>query len=214
MSANIYQFILCVILIFLTSILVYLIYRLLKNPFQYPYFKYRFDISSKRNVNFEDYVDDFLCDDTNWKSIAIYENRIRQWKVETEKNIQNDILKKYRTKQYQKVLDDQRAYRFEFARKQTRYKQANYVKTSYKVYVVDFVQSVDWHWLVNRYDQLSQIGFETTLNKYNSKYQRKLMTPSLRKQIMERDNYTCQYCGKYMPDEVGLHIDHIVPISK
>ena len=32
--------------------------------------------------------------------------------------------------------------------------------------------------------------------------------------IMRRDNYTCQICGKYMPDGVGLHIDHILPISK
>ena len=32
--------------------------------------------------------------------------------------------------------------------------------------------------------------------------------------IAERDNYTCQICGKYMPDGVGLHIDHIVPIKK
>lgn len=40
------------------------------------------------------------------------------------------------------------------------------------------------------------------------------MTRSLREQIMKRDNYTCQLCGKYMPDEVGLHIDHIIPVSK
>ncbi|MFR2065795.1 HNH endonuclease [Hominenteromicrobium sp.] len=25
---------------------------------------------------------------------------------------------------------------------------------------------------------------------------------------------TCQNCGKYMPDGVGLQIDHIIPISK
>ena len=31
---------------------------------------------------------------------------------------------------------------------------------------------------------------------------------------MIRDNYTCQICGKYMPDGVGLHIDHIIPVSK
>ena len=37
------------------------------------------------------------------------------------------------------------------------------------------------------------------------------MTKALRKEIMLRDNYTCQICGKYMPDEVGLHIDHIIP---
>ena len=40
------------------------------------------------------------------------------------------------------------------------------------------------------------------------------MTKELRQQIIDRDKYTCQLCGKYMPDEVGLHIDHIVSISK
>lgn len=40
------------------------------------------------------------------------------------------------------------------------------------------------------------------------------MTPELKQQVKIRDNYTCQCCGKYMPDEVGLHIDHIVPVSR
>lgn len=40
------------------------------------------------------------------------------------------------------------------------------------------------------------------------------MTKELRRQIMIRDDYTCQICGKYMPDEVGLQIDHIIPVSK
>ena len=44
--------------------------------------------------------------------------------------------------------------------------------------------------------------------------QRALMTPELRRQIAERDNYTCQKCGRYMPDGFGLEIDHIVPVSK
>ncbi|MBQ4167275.1 MAG: HNH endonuclease [Clostridia bacterium] len=52
------------------------------------------------------------------------------------------------------------------------------------------------------------------MRKYHVKNQRKLLTKELRKEIIERDNYTCQICGKYMPDEVGLHIDHIVPIAK
>lgn len=59
-----------------------------------------------------------------------------------------------------------------------------------------------------------EIGYETTLRNFESKNQRKLMTTKLRKQIMERDNYTCKICGKYMPDEVGLQIDHIIPIAK
>lgn len=65
-----------------------------------------------------------------------------------------------------------------------------------------------------RYARLERIGFETTLSAYRSQKQRKLMTKKLRKEIARRDNYTCQICGKYMPDGIGLHIDHIVPISK
>ena len=58
------------------------------------------------------------------------------------------------------------------------------------------------------------IGYVTcSIREYESKNQRGLMTRALRKQIMERDNYTCQICGKYMPDEVGLQIDHIIPVS-
>lgn len=36
---------------------------------------------------------------------------------------------------------------------------------------------------------------------------------SIRYRILERDNYTCQYCGR-KPPEVKLHIDHILPKSK
>ena len=46
------------------------------------------------------------------------------------------------------------------------------------------------------------------------KQQRNKMTREFRQSIMKRDNYTCKMCGKYMPDEVGLHIDHIIPVSK
>jgi hypothetical protein len=35
----------------------------------------------------------------------------------------------------------------------------------------------------------------------------------LRFNIFERDNFTCQYCGK-RPPEVVLEIDHIIPVSK
>lgn len=31
--------------------------------------------------------------------------------------------------------------------------------------------------------------------------------------VLERDGYTCQYCGAKAP-RVELHIDHIVPVSK
>lgn len=62
--------------------------------------------------------------------------------------------------------------------------------------------------------KLEEIGFSTTLNRYHEKNQRRLMTPELRDEIARRDNYTCQSCGKYMPDGVGLQIDHIIPVKE
>lgn len=46
--------------------------------------------------------------------------------------------------------------------------------------------------------------------------QRALMTSSLRKYILKRDNYTCQICGNSIHREPNLlmEIDHIVPLAK
>lgn len=74
--------------------------------------------------------------------------------------------------------------------------------------------SYSFDYIRNRYKRLENIGFECTLLAYENKNQRSLMTPALRNKIKVRDNYTCQICGKHMPDEVGLHIDHIIPIAK
>ena len=123
-------------------------------------------------------------------------------------------MKKHRRKQYQKILDDDNAYNFYLTRKQTRYKQRNYVKTPYKVEQIVDSFSCNYFFLLSRNMRLKTINYECTLKEYNSKNQRKLLTKELRRQIIIRDNYTCQICGKYMPDEVGLHVDHIVPISK
>lgn len=46
--------------------------------------------------------------------------------------------------------------------------------------------------------------------------QRALMTSSLRKNIMRRDNYTCKICGLSTREEPNLllEIDHIMPVSR
>lgn len=46
--------------------------------------------------------------------------------------------------------------------------------------------------------------------KYNEGSTKKL---KLRFQILKRDDFTCQYCGRKAPDVI-LHIDHIHPKSK
>lgn len=58
---------------------------------------------------------------------------------------------------------------------------------------------------------LESIKFKKTVEG-----QRKLMTPKLRKYIIERDNHTCKYCGNSTKKEPNLllEVDHIIPLAK
>lgn len=194
-------------------LIIVILYLILRSPFHYPYYVHYFDVSGKRNPNFDDLIDTFLISD-NFHEIKIHNQNISQWKETCKEKIEKSTIKKYREMQFQKCLDDKNAYQFHLVRKQTRYKQKNYVKTAYKI--TQTVESYDcnYSYLYHRNEKLKEINYECTLREYHSKNQRKLMTKELRRKIMVRDNYTCQYCGKYMPDEVGLHIDHIIPVSK
>lgn len=101
-----------------------------------------------------------------------------------------------------------------FIRYTKQYKQKDNIRYPYYITQIEECISLTPSQLRQIYNNLAEINFETTTRKYNQANQRKLMTPELRNKIKERDNYTCQICGKYMPDEVGLHVDHIIPISK
>ena len=198
-----------VILFFLGFVL----YWILKNPYKYPYKVIRIDISRKRNVQFMDEFDKYLCK----YPVTIFYNHyqyVQVWKNEMEEKISKSLLKAWRKKQYFKIIDDQHMFIFSLIRGQTRYKQINYVKTPYKVYVEVNRVTCNLRQVAERYELLSEIDFQCTLTEYYSKEQRKLMTKELKNRIKKRDNYTCQICGKYMPDEVGLHIDHIISVSK
>lgn len=50
--------------------------------------------------------------------------------------------------------------------------------------------------------------------KNSKEYQRQLLTQSLRYDILKRDNFTCQICGRSKKDGVKLHVDHIIPVSR
>lgn len=191
-------------------VVLWLIFR---SPFKYPYFMYSIDISGRRQPEPEDLIDEFLIAG-GFQIVNRHECYICDWKKKCEAKIERSILKRYRRKQFEKCLDDSRAFHFSIVKGQTRYTQQNYVRQSYKVNVEAGTLMCDYSYLFNRNEALKDIDYETTLRKYHVKNQRKLLTRELRKEIIERDNYTCQICGKYMPDEVGLHIDHIVPIAK
>lgn len=44
--------------------------------------------------------------------------------------------------------------------------------------------------------------------------QRRLMSDSLRYDVMRRDGFRCQLCGATAQNGIILHVDHIIPVSK
>jgi len=182
-------------------------------PYKFPYKEISFDISSKRQPDILDYIDQYLID---YRKTEITNAMIvlDKWKRDCEESISHAVFKKHRQEQYQNCLDESHLFKFVFYRIKTRYRQVNYVRHPYLVKEISHTYSTNYSFLNNRFLQLESIGFECTIKEYNSYNQRKLMTKELRNQVAIRDNFTCQHCGKYMPDGVGLHIDHIIPISK
>lgn len=185
----------------------------LKSPFVYPYFVHDFDVTGKRNPQIGDLLDEYL-NSGGFDEIQAHQKKIEAWHEESKARIERSLLKDYRRKQYLMAVDDRKAYKFNLIRVQTRYRQKNYVKTPYTVNMNVGAFGCYYGYLMQRHEELAWIGFECTLRQYNSKNQRKLATRELRESIMKRDNYTCQICGKHMPDEVGLQIDHIIPVAR
>lgn len=201
----------CVALALIPIIIIISIWS--KSPFQYPYFVYYIDISKRRNPVIGDVLDDFL-NSGNFQLIEAHHTKVELWKQECHRKIQRSLFKHHREKQFLSCLDDCSEFKFYFVRLHTRYIQRNYVRHSYKVSEYQGQFFCDYKCLQEREQQLRSINHECTLSRYYSQNQRSLMTKDLRRKIMIRDNYTCQICGKYMPDEVGLQIDHIIPISR
>ena len=48
----------------------------------------------------------------------------------------------------------------------------------------------------------------------SKRYQRSIMSDSLRYDIMKRDGFTCTLCGATRKDGAKLQVDHIIPIAK
>jgi 5-methylcytosine-specific restriction endonuclease McrA len=64
--------------------------------------------------------------------------------------------------------------------------------------------------------QIVQIGPPTqSIRSYSvkQKYERIPLTNRQRFEILKRDGFTCQYCGR-KPPEVTLEVDHIFPVDK
>ena len=49
--------------------------------------------------------------------------------------------------------------------------------------------------------------------KESKKYQREVMTDSLRFKVLKRDGYKCRICGISASEGAILEVDHIIPVS-
>ncbi len=194
----------------------------LSNPFKYPHVIVHFDISGKRQPVYEDYVDEWIIGLFGHRQgIEDEYNRVlAEWETNCNHYLEHCILWKshredlYKTMRQSVIEEDYKMFEFVFSRNQTRYRQQNYQKYAYTVQNDVYNLSFSLKGLLDIDDELEEIEYETTRIKWAAKNQRKLMTKDLKEKIKKRDNYTCQICGKYMPDEVGLHVDHIIPINK
>lgn len=63
-------FVLGVLVIALVCAIAVLVRRILASPFRYPYYVARFDVSGRRNVRIEDYIDRHLMDPAGWDAIV------------------------------------------------------------------------------------------------------------------------------------------------
>lgn len=210
---NFYIGIAAIVLIVIFLIAIPIIWYINHNPYIYPYYTLDIDVSRKRNVTLENEIEKYILA-YGFSAFKQHQQHILSWEKQVEENISHSLFKQKRTQQYIDVKDTSCAYHITLKRQQTRYSQTNYVRTPYTIYMTSDEQYYSYDELVNYYKRLKSIDFEATTKDYHAKNQRQLMTPKLRKLIKKRDEYTCQICGKYMRDSVGLHIDHIQPISK
>lgn len=185
-----------------------------RNPFKYPYLVISFDVSRRKQPILENELEDWLCDEQNWMTIKGHLATVKLWKEECGGAIGSSWCPNHRFKQYLETIDDGGMYLVSLERNRTGYRQRNYVRSSYTYTVTEDSEHFSFEDLSEIYDRLEETGYECNLYRWHSKEQRKFMTPELRHQIMERDGYTCQICGKYMPDGADIHIDHIIPVSK
>lgn len=176
-----------------------------RNPFGHcPRLSRSIDVSRRRNVDFRLEVVDWLYDDDHWNEILEHERAVAAWERDCRSLAERSVWSRHRTRQLDAVLDRaHRCYTFRTVRHH-RSGRLRYAVTD-ESRTMSFAQ-------VRRLRQ-SAVSRGGTTPAFVRR-ERAKMTPAIRRAVAERDHYTCQMCGKYMPDGVGLQIDHIVPVSK
>ncbi|MDR0975639.1 MAG: HNH endonuclease [Christensenellaceae bacterium] len=178
----------------------------------YPQKTIEYNITNKRKISADTMVDNWIIQN-GIEPVELHIKDIEQWK-KTKIDTFKGNARKIEKFNARCALNKGKAFRFVSYRMQTRYQQVNYKKYPYQVRVNNEDVCVSEAFMLERIDFLKKHDFNITYNQYHAVDQRKVLTKSMREQVKRRDNWTCQLCGKIMRDGVGLHIDHIVPISR
>ena len=193
-------------------VLIALIRGIIAKLNYYPNETFEMDLTNKRKMDENDLVDYYIVN-FGTQQVDRHINEIENWEKAKIASYQGNVRK---IERFEARCSKNRlkAFRFVGYRIQTRYKQVNYQRYPYQIKVVANDVSASKAFLVDRISFLREHDYDVTYNQYTKTDQRKALTKSLKDKIKNRDGYTCRECGKYMPDEVGLHIDHIVPVGK
>lgn len=138
---------------------------------------------------FEDYIEDV---EYNKQLFRQYEKEYNQLITYSKNSVEKSLCEQFKARPLLEISYTVELY----------YRYYNeYRSNTYKYEVIDIQKAIVEARRIN-------------LSKVVAKRERAIMSDTLRFQILRRDNFTCQICGKQAKDGVELEVDHIVPISK
>ena len=86
-------------------------------------------------------------------------------------------------------------------------KEYNRIEANFKKHVEDSIRQI------KLFREIEERKHEDWKEVKKAKPRESPLSPKVRFEVLKRDNFTCQYCGRKSP-EVELEVDHIEPYSK
>lgn len=179
----------------------------------------------------KEYVSGYLCgyigeDVDRWRDIY---KKIESNKENYEKYLKEFgiIKEKYWAKSYQKIGKETAFFIFtsyQYTKYELKLCESQKIKAATSM---SFTIDVNYTSPQGRNHYSSKVAFQNEeilrifdqvesgfVSQQSIDYQRSLMTNSKRFDILNRDNFTCQLCGRTAQDGAKLEVDHIYPVSR